>query len=68
MNEENLWAFFEKNVKIIDIDNQTFMGYVDEFTPSVDNDCGEASICIRNQENKQLIVFRLSEIKSIETI
>lgn len=71
----NLWQYQDaKQVKIIDVDEQEFIGYVDEITDAEEymyDDNEDASniedgITLRIGEN--LVEFMQSEIKSIEII
>ena len=71
----NLWQYQEaKRVKIIDVDGEEFIGYVDEITDAEEymydedenkNDF-EDGITLRIGES--LVEFMKSEIKSIEII
>lgn len=62
-----LEEYLNKKVRIIDIDNQKFIGYVETYTPAIDSEEGLEEIAILDNENK-LIGFNENEIKSIEVI
>lgn len=64
----NLRSYFDRHVKIIDIDGDEWHGYVDNYTSALDNDDeNEASIvCKIDGEKKRYIEFMEHEIKSIE--
>lgn len=60
--------FFNKNVKITDIDNEVWNGHVETYTPAIDSEEELDEISIRKKGGEHLINFNESEIKSIEVI
>lgn len=66
----NLWQYQDaKRIRIIDIDNQEFIGYVVDITDAdefIDDNIGENGITISVDGNH--IEFMQSEIKSINII
>lgn len=55
-------------VKITDIDNEEFKGYVETYTPAVDSEDDTEEIAIKLKGSDRLIGFNANEIKSIEVI
>lgn len=64
----SLKDYFNKTVKIVDIDNEKFIGYVETYTPAVDSDEEVEEIAIKPKGSRHLIGFNENEIKSIEVI
>ena len=62
-----LYNYFQKNVKIIDIDDKVWKGYVLTYTPKIDTE-DELYDEIGLDCEEGLIGFRQNEIKSIEEI
>ncbi len=62
-----LREYFNKRVRIVDIDNEEFRGYVETYTPAIDSDKELEEIAILDKSNN-LIGFNENEIKSIEII
>lgn len=63
----SLFDFLEKKVKIIDINNKEWHGYVLTYTPKIDTeDELYDEIGVRSDEDNLLYGFRENEIKSIE--
>lgn len=62
-----LEEYFNKRVRIIDIDNKEFRGYVETYTPAIDSDEELEEIAILDKLNN-LIGFNVEEIKLIEII
>lgn len=62
-----LREYFNKNVRIVDIDNRQFTGYVETYTPPIDSEEELEEISILDKSNN-LIGFNEEEIKSIEEI
>lgn len=62
----NLWEFAYKDVKIIDIDGNEWIGHCEGYTQDLDNDNGLASISVYT--SKGCICFYENEIRSIEEI
>jgi len=62
----NLINYFCKNVRLIDIDNKEWRGYVKTFTPAIDSEFEIDEIGLFT--GTDLIGFREDEIKAIETI
>ncbi len=54
------------NVILTDVDNTQWKGYVFSFHDADDNDDDENSITLKIPDNKHLIEFTESEIKSIQ--
>lgn len=65
---KSLKQYFNKMVKITDIDNEEFKGYVETYTPAVDSEDGTEEIAIKPKGSNSLIGFNANEIKSIEVI
>lgn len=63
----SLEEYFNKRVRIVDIDNKEFKGYVETYTPAIDSDEELEEIAILDKSNN-LIGFNEEEIKSIEII
>ena len=64
---KSLEEYFNKRVRIVDIDNQEFKGYVETYTPAIDSEEELEEISILDKSNN-LIGFNEAEIKSIEII
>lgn len=64
----SLREYFNKDVRLIDIDNKEFKGYVETYTADIDSDEEVEEIAIRTKESNSLIGFNENEIKSIEEI
>ena len=64
---KSLREYFNRNVKIIDVDNVEFQGYVETYTPSIDSEEELEEISILDISNR-LIGFNEDEIKFIEII
>lgn len=64
---KSLREYFNKRVRIIDIDNKEFKGYVKSYTPAIDSEEEVEEISILDKSNN-LIGFNEEEIKSIEEI
>lgn len=65
----SLFDFLEKKVKIIDINNKEWHGYVLTYTPKIDTeDELYDEIGLRSEEDNLLYAFRENEIKSIEEV
>lgn len=64
----SLKEYFNKTVKIVDIDNQKFIGYVETYTPAIDSDEEVEEIAIKPKGSYNLVGFNKNEIKSIEVI
>lgn len=63
----DLSQYLFKNVKIIDVNNETYTGFVDMYESSFDSGENEDSIgIIINRNSKKGIELYQSEIKSIE--
>lgn len=69
---KDLFYYWDKKVRIIDIDNKAFWGPVDDVISADDNDEKIASIVIRSAIGSpyagKLVEFFENEIKSIEII
>ncbi|MBV4423229.1 hypothetical protein [Clostridium tyrobutyricum] len=65
---KSLKEYFNKTVKIIDIDNKEFNGYVETYTPELDSEDEVEGIAIRPKGYNSLIGFNANEIKSIEVV
>jgi hypothetical protein len=63
----SLEEYFNKRVRIVDIDNKEFKGYVETYTPAIDSDEELEEIAILDKSNN-LIGFNEEEIKSIEIV
>lgn len=64
---KSLREYFNRNVKIIDVDNVEFQGYVEAYTPAIDSEDELEEISILDRSNR-LIGFNEEEIKYIEII
>ena len=62
-----LEEYFNKRVRIVDIDNKEFRGYEETYTPAIDSDEELEEIAILDKSNN-LIGFNEEEIKLIEII
>jgi len=60
-----LYAFFGKNVKIVDVDGEVWEGYASAYTPAIDSENGEEEIAVRTKSSG-LIGFYASDIRSIQ--
>jgi hypothetical protein len=65
---KSLKEYFNKTVRIVDIDNKKFIGYVETYTPAIDSDEEVEEIAIKPKGSNNLIGFNKNEIKSIEVI
>lgn len=65
---KSLKEYFNKTVKIVDIDNQEFNGYVETYTPAIDSDDEVEEIAIKPKGLNNLIGFNAHEIKSIKVV
>lgn len=63
----SLEEYFNKRVRIIDIDNKEFKGYVKTYTQAIDSEEELEEISILDKSNN-LIGFNEGEIKSIEIV
>lgn len=63
---DNLRKYWGKNVSLLDIDDDEWIGFVEGYTDSNNNPEEEESIDIR--VDNSLIVFFPDEIKSIEIL
>lgn len=63
-----LKEYFNKTVRIIDVDNKEFKGYVETYTPELDSEDEVEEIAIKLESSNTLIGFNINEIKSIEAI
>lgn len=63
---DNLRKYWGKSVKLLDIDNDEWIGFVEGYTDCNNNPEEEESIDIR--VDNSLIVFFPDEIKSIEIL
>lgn len=63
-----LREYFNKQVKIIDVDNKEFIGFVETYTPALDSDDNIDGISIKPKGAKHLVNLCENEIKSIEVI
>lgn len=63
---KNLSEYLNKEVKIVDIDGEIFIGIVQTYTPQIDSDEDQDEIAISVDDS--LIGFMQNEIKSIEGI
>ncbi|UZQ49849.1 hypothetical protein [Clostridium kluyveri] len=63
-----LKEYFNKTVRIIDVDNKEFSGYVETYTPESDSEDEVEEIAIKPEGSNTLIGFNTNEIKSIEVI
>lgn len=63
---KSLKDYFNKNVKIIDIDGNEMKGYVETYTPAIDSDEEVEEIAIKS--DAKLIGITENEIQSIEII
>lgn len=63
----SLREYFNKNVRILDIDNKEFKGYVATYTPAIDSEEELEEISILDKR-ENLIGFNEDEIKLIEVI
>ncbi|APM40555.1 hypothetical protein [Clostridium kluyveri] len=61
-----LKEYFNKTVRIIDVDNKEFNGYVETYTPEIDSEDGVEEIAIKPEGSNDLVGFTANEIKSIE--
>ena len=59
-----LYAFFEKNVKIVDVDGEVWEGYASAYTPAIDSENGEEESAVQTKSG--LVGFYASDIRSIE--
>ncbi len=65
----DLYKFFQKRVKIIDVDNKEWEGYVLTYTPKIDTDDElYDEIGLRSDKDNLLYNFADNEIKHIEEI
>lgn len=64
---KSLKEYFNKKVRILDIDNKEFKGYVTTYTPAIDSEEELEEISILDKANN-LIGFNTEEIKLIEVI
>ncbi len=64
----DLHSYFNKNVKIISISDNIFIGKVISYTSAKDNEENEESIVIDTSSRNIAIELMKSEIKSIEII
>ncbi|MDY4720714.1 MAG: hypothetical protein SO297_02075 [Clostridium paraputrificum] len=64
---KSLKEYFNKKVRILDIDNKEFKGYVTTYTPAIDSEEELEEISILDKANN-LIGFNEDEISSIEEI
>ena len=60
----NLKSFYGKTVTIVDVNNQTFTGVVDDYFFPEDNENGEESIILKTADS-EFIEFRNSDINKI---
>ncbi|WP_318766591.1 hypothetical protein [Lactiplantibacillus carotarum] len=62
--------YYGKSVALIDIDNQTFIGFVQSVDEADDEEDGIASINLINTEQfpADTVDFKINEIKSIKII
>lgn len=65
---KSLKKYFNKTVKITDVDNKEFSGYVETYTPAIDSEDEIEEIAIKPKGLNSLIGFKANEIKSIEVI
>lgn len=65
MNKE-LREYFNKDIRLVDIDGKIWIGFVETYTPKIDSD--EEYDEIGLQYNGNLISFTEVEIQSIEII
>ena len=59
-----LYAFFGKNVKIVDVDGEVWEGYASAYTPAIVSENGEEEIAVQTKSG--LVGFYVSDIRSIE--
>lgn len=64
----NLRNYLFNDVILIDIDDKKWKGHVFSFHDKGDNEDNENSITLKTADNKNLIEFTESEIKSIKTV
>lgn len=64
---KSLKEYFNKKVRILDIDNKEFKGYVTTYTPAIDSEEELEEISILDKR-ENLIGFNEDEISSIEEI
>lgn len=62
----NLQNYLFNDVILTDIDNKQWKGHVFSFHDAYDNEDNENSITLKIPDNKNLIEFTESEIKSIK--
>lgn len=66
---KNLKEYFCKNVRLIDIDDKEWLGYVRTYTPAIDtdDDIEEIGLMTKNSDIS-FVGFQANEIKSIEIL
>ena len=65
----NMWEYSGKSVRIVDIDKQVHVGFVDFYTSELDEPDGVATISLRPGGTKGILIdFTENEIASIEII
>ena len=64
---KSLKEYFNKKVRILDIDNKEFKGYVTTYTPAIDSEEEFEEISILDKSDN-LIGFNEEEIKLIEVM
>lgn len=62
----NLQSYLFNDVILVDVDNKQWKGRVFSFHNADDNEDNEDSITLKISNNKNLIEFTASEIKSIK--
>lgn len=61
---KSLFEYFNKNVRLTDIDGKQWTGYVETYTPAIDSDENIESIAIMTSK-QGLTEFMATEIKTI---
>ena len=62
---KSLIEYFNKNVRLTDIDDKQWAGYVETYTPAIDSDENVEEIGLMTEE-QGLTSFKADEIKKIE--
>lgn len=68
MGESEVFNLFGKKIKIVDIDDNIWVGVIDFFEGSNDNENGLFSVGLFIENKKSGVEFYENEIKSIEVL
>jgi hypothetical protein len=66
--ELKLFKLLGKDVKVVDMNDEEWIGHVELFTPRIDNDDNKADIGLTCENEEYIIVFTEDMIKSVEEI